>query len=142
MGLHQVYASPTMICLYEDKLEDFAAIAMSPRILAICLEIATEQALPIAIEISPRGDTGSYVRSWKVEPTTVVLRGMRRVGARLINTSPHAGLIEWGGKPGGGRYKGRYRPAQHILQQVRDRLTNAGAFRNAADPDLAEGLFT
>lgn len=122
---------------YQDSLKDFAEIAMSPRILAICLEIATEDALPIAISLSPR-DAGTYVRSWKVKPTTVVLRGMRRVCARLINDAPHAGLVEWGGKPGGGHYKGRYRPAQHILFHVREQL----AGKDRIEPDLAEGLFT
>src|SRR6185369_15058887 len=105
----------------------------SPKILAICLEIATEEALPIAIALSPR-ESGLYVRSWRVKPTTVMLRGMRRVCARLINEAPYAGLVEWGGKPGGGRYKGRYRPPQHILLHVREQL----AGRSRIDPDLAE----
>lgn len=137
MTLKRVYTSPRLIVYYQDDLKDFAEIAMSPRLLAICLEIATEKALPIAIEVSPR-DEGTYIRSWRVRPTTVVLRGMRRVCARLINEAPHAGLVEWGGRPGGGRYKGRYRPAQHILLEVRERL--AGARR--IEPELAEGLFT
>jgi len=133
--LKLVYASPRMAMYYEGSLKDFAEIAMSPRILAICLEIATEDALPIAVQLSPR-DSGTYVRSWRVHPTTVVLRGMRRVCARLINEAPHAGLVEWGGKPGGGHYKGRYRPAQHILLHVREQL----AGKNRIEPDLAEGL--
>jgi len=136
MTLKLVYASPRMAMYYEGSLKDFAEIAMSPRILAICLEVATEEALPIAIALSPR-DEGTYVRSWRVKPGEVVLRGMRRVCAKLVNEAPHAGLVEWGGKPGGGRYKGRYRPAQHILQHVREQL----AGRNRIDPDLAEGLY-
>ncbi len=136
MTLALVYASPRMAMYYQGSLKDFAEIAMSPRILAICLEIAEEHAKPIAIEISPTGDSGLYRRSWKVLPGTTVLRGMRRVCAKLVNTSPHSGLVEWGGKPGGGTFKGRYRPAQHVLLEVRDRLTNAGAFRGAVDPDL------
>lgn len=123
---------------YQGSLKDFAEIAMSPRILAICLEIADTDAKQIAINISPRGPSGLYVRSWQVRPGTTVVRGMRRVCAKLINTAPHAALVEWGGKPGGGRYKGRYRPAQHILQEVREQL----AGRNRIDPDLAEGLYT
>lgn len=138
MTIKRVYTSPRMVMFYQDSLKDFAEIAMSPRILAICLEIAYEEALPIAIALSPDGPTGTYRRSWKVEPTTVVLRGMRRVCARLINRAPHAGLVEWGGKPGGGHYKGRYRPAQHILLHVREQL----AGKDRIDPDLAEGLFT
>lgn len=136
MTLKLVYASPRMRMYYQGQLSDFAEVAMSPRILAICLEIATEDALPYAIALSPRHD-GTYVRSWAVKPTTVVLRGMRRVCARLINEAPHAGLVEWGGKPGGGHYKGRYRPAQHILQEVRERI----AGKNRIEPDLAEGIF-
>lgn len=133
MTLKRVYTSRNIIMFYQGSLRDFAEIAMSPRLLAICLEIAYEEALPYAIEISPRGDTGTYVRSWKVKPTTVVLKGMRRVCARLINEAPHAALIEWGGKKHGGHYGGRYRPAQHILQRVRDRITSNDGM---PDPDL------
>lgn len=135
MTLKLVYASPTLRMYYQGSLKDFAEVAMSPRILAICLEVATERALPLAIELSPR-DEGTYVRSWRVKPGTTMLRGMLRVCARLINEAPHAGLVEWGGKRGGGRYRGRYRPAQHILQHVRDSLTYQGAYRTAVDPDL------
>jgi hypothetical protein len=137
MTLKRVYTSPRMIMYYQGSLKDFAEVAMSPRILAICLEVATEEALPIAIALSPRGGTGLYVRSWKVKPSTTVLRGMRRVCARLINEAPYAGLVEWGGRKGGGHYKGRYRPAQHILQHVREQL----AGKDRIDPDLAEGLY-
>lgn len=137
MTIKRVYTGRNITMFYQDSLKDFAEIAMSPRILAICLEIADTEALPVAIAISPR-DEGTYIRSWRVKPTTVVLRGMRRVAARLINEAPHAALVEWGGKRGGGRYKGRYRPAQHILQEVREQI----AGRNRIDPDLAEGLFT
>jgi hypothetical protein len=139
MTLKRVYTSPRMIMYYQGSLKDFAEIAMSPRILAICLEIASEEALPIAISLSrSHVHDGTYIRSWRVKPTTVMLRGMRRVCARLINEAPHSALIEWGGKPSGGRYKGRYRPAYHILQHVREQL----AGRNRIDPDLAEGLNT
>lgn len=137
MTLKRVYTSPRMVMYYQGSLKDFAEVAMSPRILAICLEIATEEALPVAIALSPRHE-GTYVRSWRVKPSTVMLRGMRRVCAKLINEAPHAALVEWGGKRGGGHYKGRYRPAQHILLEVREQI----AGRNRIDPDLAEGLFT
>ena len=133
MGIHHVYTGRNISMEYEDFLHQFAEIAMSPRILAACLDFATERALPEAFAISPQGPTGSYRDSWKVYPSTAVVKGMRRVCARLINTSPHAALVEWGGKPGGGTYAGRYRPAQHILQQVRDRLTGRDG---ATDPDL------
>lgn len=133
MTIKRVYTGRNVVMFYQDSLKDFAEIAMSPRILAVCLEVAYEEALPIAIELSPRGPSGLYVRSWKVFPSTDVVRGMRRVCARLINTAPYAATVEWGGKPGGGEYAGRYRPAQHILQQVRDRLTGRDG---ATDPDL------
>ncbi len=132
MTLKRVYSSPRMNMYYQGSLKDFAEVAMSPRILAICLEIADTDAKQIAIDISPV-DEGTYQRSWQVRPGTVVLRGMRRVCAKLINTAPHAALVEWGGRKGGGTYKGRYRPAQHILQEVRDRLTGRGGH---VDPDL------
>lgn len=133
MTIKRVYTGRNITMFYQGSLKDFAEVAMSPRILAICLEIATEEALPYAIQISPV-DEGTYVRSWKVKPSTVVLRGMRRVCARLINDDPVAAMVEWGGRKGGGTYKGRYRPAQHILQQVRDRITGRDG---ATDPDLA-----
>lgn len=139
MTLRLVYKSPRMLMFYQGQLKDFAEIAMSPRILAICLEIATEEALPVAISLSlGHVHDGTYARSWKVKPTTVVLRGMRRVCARLVNEAPHSALVEWGGKPGGGRFKGRYRPPQHVLHEVREQI----AGRHRVDPDLAEGLFT
>lgn len=133
MTLKRVYTSKNMSMFYQGSLRDFAEIAMSRQILAACLEIAYEEALPYAIMISPR-DEYTYIRSFEVKPTTVVVRGMRRVAARLINTSPHAALVEWGGKRGGGRFSGRYRPAQHILGRTRDRITGRDGL---PDPDLA-----
>jgi hypothetical protein len=136
VSIKRVYTGRNVVMFYQDNLKDFAEIAMSPRLLAICLEVASVEAKPIAIAISPRGPSGLYVRSWTVQPSTTVLRGMRRVCARLINTAPYAAVVEWGGKRGGGQYAGRYRPAQHILHEVREQL----AGRNRVDPDLAEGL--
>jgi hypothetical protein len=131
--LKRVYTSRNMIMFYQGSLKDFAEVAMSPKIQAICLQIAYEDALPYAISISPR-DEYTYIRSFQVRPTTVLVRGMRRVAARLINTSQHSALVEWGGKRGGGRYAGRYRPAQHILGRTRDRITGKDGL---PDPELA-----
>jgi hypothetical protein len=134
MTLKRVYTSRNMVMYYQGSLKDFAEIAMAPKILAICLEIATEEAMPIAIQFAmAHVDDGVYIRSFRVRPTTVLLRGMRRVCAQLVNTAPHSALVEWGGMPGGGRYRGRYRPAQHILSNTRDRLTGRDG---ATDPDL------
>jgi hypothetical protein len=67
MTLKRVYTSPRMIMYYQGSLKDFAEIAMSPRILAICLEIASEEALPIAISLSrSHVHDGTYIRSWRV----------------------------------------------------------------------------
>lgn len=137
MTLKRVYTGRNIIMFYQGSLRDFAEIAMSPKILAICLEVATENALPYAISISPRDD-GVYVRSFQVRPTTVMLRGMRRVCARLINTAPYSALVEFGGKPRGGvysngKYRARYRPPQRVLQRTRDRITGRDG---AVDPDL------
>lgn len=118
---------------YEDFLHQWAEIAMAPRLLAICLEVADTEAKPLAIALSPHGETGLYARSWEVHPSTDVIKGMRRVCARLINTAPYSALVEWGGKKGGGTYDGRYRPAQHILQHVRAGLTGSAG---GTDPDL------
>ena len=132
MTIKRVYTGRNITMFYQGSMRDFAEIAMSPRILAICLEVATEEALPYAISLSPV-DEGTYIRSWQVRPTTAVVAGMRRVGAMLINTDPISALIEFGGRKGGGQYKGRYRPAQHIAQQVRDRITGRDGL---TDPDL------
>jgi hypothetical protein len=131
--LKRVYTSKNLIMFYQGSLKDFAEVAMSRQILAACLEIAYEDALPYAISISPR-DEYTYIRSFRVQPTTVLVRGMRRVAARLINTSQHSALVEWGGKPGGGGFAGRYRPAQHILLRTRDRITGKDGL---PDADLA-----
>jgi hypothetical protein len=133
--IKRVYTSRNLTMFYKGSLRDFAEVAMSPKILAICLQVATEEALPAAIRLSPR-DEGDYVRSWQVRPNQVVLRGMRRFGARLINTAPHSALVEFGGRKRGGSFKGRYRPAQHILLKVRDRITGADGL---PDADLAGG---
>lgn len=133
MTIKRVYTGRNITMFYKGSMKDFAEIAMSPRILAICLEVATEEALPYAIAISPVGESGTYIRSWQVRPTTTVIAGMRRVGAKLINTDPISALVEFGGRKGGGSYKGRYRPAQHIAQRVRDRITGRDG---ATDPDL------
>jgi hypothetical protein len=137
MTLKRVYTSPTMVMFYQGSLKDFAEVAMSPKILAICLEIAYEEAMPYAIAIAPRHDE-VYVRSFKVQPTTVVLRGMRRVCARFINTAPHSALVEYGGKPQGGsysngKYKARYRPPLRVMHRVRERITGRDG---QTDPDL------
>jgi hypothetical protein len=137
MTLKRVYESKNIVMIYQGSLKDFAEVAMSPRILAICLEIAYEEAMPYAIAIAPRDD-GTYVRSFKVQPTTVVLRGMRRVCARFINTAPHAALVEFGGRPAGGsysngKYKQRYRPPLRVMHRVRERITGRDGL---TDPDL------
>lgn len=123
MTIKRVYTGRNVSVFYQDFLYQFAEIAMSPRILAICLEVATEHALPIAIAISPYHE-GTYVRSWEVRPTTTVVRGMRRFGAKLINTAPHSALVEWGGRKGGGRR----RRGKHIALEVRNRLTGRGNY--------------
>ncbi len=133
MTLKLVYRSRNMSMYYKGSLRDFAEIAMSRQILAACLEIAYEDALPYAIMISPRHEF-TYVRSFQVKPTTVMVRGMRRVAARLINTAPHAALVEWGGKRRGSKGAPRYRPGQHVLGRTRDRITGRDGM---PDPDLA-----
>lgn len=123
MTIKIVYRGRNISMAYQGSLQDFAEIARGRQVLAACMEVGQMRAVPYAISISPDGPSGLYKRSWEVRPGTVLIRGMLRVCAKVINTSPHAALIEWGGKPGGGRYRGRYRPPQHILQRVRDNLT-------------------
>lgn len=54
----------------------------------------TEAGRAFAEAVSPR-DTGEYADSWVVEPDTILVDGMPRAGARLVNTAPHAPFVEW-----------------------------------------------
>lgn len=131
MTIKRVYTGRNVNVFYQDFLHQFAEIAMSPRILAICLEVADKEAKPIAISLSPVGETGLYIRSWHVFPSTAVVAGMRRVCAKLVNTAPHSALVEWGGGKGNRKYRKR---GQHIALETRNILTGRGGH---VDPDLA-----
>lgn len=119
MSIKRVYTGRNINVFYQDRLQDFAEIAMSPQILRICMEVAQTRALPIAIQNSPVGETGLYIRSWRVRPSTTVVAGMRRVAAKLINTAPHSALVEWGGSKSNRKYRRR---GLHVLQHTREQL--------------------
>ena len=80
---------------YQPNDAGWAAIRMSPELLAACLAEA-ERGKTYAEGISPE-DSGEYKRSFKVEATTVDIgRGGKRVAAELSNDAPHAAAVEFG----------------------------------------------
>jgi hypothetical protein len=121
--IKRVYTGRNITMYYQDSLRDFAEIAMSPKIQAACVA-ECEAAKPYAIAISPR-DSGLYAASWHAYPAQDVVFGMRRVTGRLINRAPYSATVEFGGKPGGGRFRGRYRKPQHIVDEVRKNMRRA-----------------
>jgi hypothetical protein len=87
--IKRVYTGRNITMFYQDFLHQFAEIAMSPRLLAACLALATERALPEAIALSPI-DEGEYVRSWKVYPSTTSGAGRRAAAPTPAGTGPRS----------------------------------------------------
>ncbi|MFG3014301.1 hypothetical protein ACGFZB_28560 [Streptomyces cinerochromogenes] len=83
---------------YTGRYSGIGAMLQRPWIQAKCVAVA-ERAKGIAEGRSPR-ETGEYSRSFSVLPITknVPFRGKPRMraGARLINTSGHARIVEYG----------------------------------------------
>lgn len=84
---------------YEPSKAGFAAMMMSPKLLAICVAEA-ERGKAFAEIVSPRSNDGRgrpYADSFDVQPiTTTAFRGGPRVGAELSNDAPHAAAVEFG----------------------------------------------
>lgn len=73
-------------------------------VMAKAMLSAAEHGANYARSISPRR-TGTYARSFDVQPMTVLIGGKPRVAARLMNQAPYAAAVEWG--RGGQRVLGR-----------------------------------
>lgn len=82
---------------YDPNDAGWAAIRMSPEILAACLAEA-ERGKTYAEGVSPE-DSGAYKQAFKVKATTADIgRGGRRVAAELYNDDPAAAPLEFGNK--------------------------------------------
>lgn len=101
-----------------------AEIAMTPKLLGEVMDVAQNTALPYALRISPRSTrTGKvhYQDSFVVVPGTAIIRGLRRVAARLYNTASHATAVEVG--------TARNR-AYHVFRNTLDHLNGLGHEHN------------
>jgi hypothetical protein len=90
------------------------ALALGPKAQAVVLQRA-EAAKAAAEAIAPR-QSGHYADSFDVTPTTVVIKGKPRAGARLSNTADYATVIEIGR---------RGQDGQHVLSRALDAIRHA-----------------
>lgn len=110
-----VYRSPHVKVEFEMDRKGIAEIAMGPRLREAVLDFAENEAKPYAVSISPRSDRQDHVHyadSFHVVPGAMMIRGMRRVAAHLINSAEHAAAVEWGNE--------RVPRAQRILGRTLD----------------------
>jgi hypothetical protein len=112
LGRHTVYRGRYVKADFKLDVAGIAGVAVSSRVRDACRNIAERKAKPYAISISPI-DTGEYIRSFKVLDQHTTIHGLRRVAARLYNTSPHAAIVEWGNARA---------PARHVLTETIDHL--------------------
>lgn len=119
------YRGRTLIVHFRLDRRGINALAKSDQIYDPCHQLATREALPYAESISPRSrredGTVHYQDSWNVDRVTVSGIGtppMTRTGARLINTSPQATIVEVGTSTS---------PRYRVLGEVIDHLN--GVFR-------------
>lgn len=121
------YRSSTLLVHFRLDRSGINALAKSDQIYDPCHRLATDKALPYAVGISPRsnrdGEEGRvhYQDSFTVDRVLVSGIGtppMTRAGARLINTSPQATIVEVGTQTS---------PRYRVLGEVIDHLN--GLFR-------------
>lgn len=110
MGIYRrvVYRSATLVVEFEMDRRGMREIAHGPELRAAVGVIAAK-GKAYAESIAPES-TGDYKRSFGVAFSRVTVAGMRRIAARLYNSDPGAGGIEWGKNVGGKRT-----PAHHTL---------------------------
>lgn len=102
MGIYrrEVYRSRTMVVEFEMDRNGMRKVAGGAE-LRLAVGIIARKGLAYAESIAPER-TGDYKRSFDVVMSRVVVAGMRRVAAKLVNTDPAAAAIEWGAHVGGG----------------------------------------
>lgn len=115
LGRHTVYRGRYVKADFKLDVKGIAAVAVGPRLRDACNTVAQREAKPYAMSISPI-DTGEYIRSFVVLDQQTVLFGLRRVAARLYNTSPHAAAVEFGNARS---------PARYVLTETLDHLSGA-----------------
>lgn len=111
-----VYPGRHVRVWFELDRRGIQACAVGPELAAATRACATREAMPYAIRISPRSNNNEpghkhYQDSFHVEtvytgltpPESIGRPPMLRVGARLVNTAPHAAALEWGNKIAKGR---------------------------------------
>lgn len=79
---------------YEPDHQGMQRILNTPAMANVAMS-AARSGMTFAQSISPRR-TGEYAQSFRVEPTTVRIKGQPRSAAHILNTSGHAQAVEWG----------------------------------------------
>lgn len=107
-------------------LAPFGSFCLSPRIQKLTIRIGKDVAALAGTLVEHKGERGKdkpYASSFKVVPDEiVVIDGLPRVTAAVVNTSDHSAALEFGsGEPsvgdseGEGRPQGGYNEAQRPL---------------------------
>ncbi len=118
-----VYRGRNLTVYFDLDRKGMARVAVGEELKAAVTEVVAERALPYARSSSPRSNRNHlhYADAFVVDNTsTVVLVGLRRVAARLVNTSGHAAAVEWGNAKTRGR-------GHHVLRQTLEHLVAGGA---------------
>jgi hypothetical protein len=119
-----VYRSDRLVVHFKLDRKGINLMAKSDQIYDPCRRLAEEKGLPYAVSISPRSNREDHVHyqdAWKVDRVMVHGIGippMVRTGARLINTSEQATMVEVGTDTS---------PRYRVLGEVIDHLN--GLFR-------------
>lgn len=119
-----VFRGSKVMVHFDMDRKGIAACAMGPELAGEVMKLATRQALPYAISVSPRSsrtDKVHYQDSFVAVPGTAWVAAMRRVAARLYNLAPHAIVVE----------KGTAKtPAHRVLGKTLDHLNTMGHEHN------------
>jgi hypothetical protein len=127
-----VYTSPTMVVEFEMDRRGIRQVAHGPELRAAVYEIA-KKGQAYAESISPE-QTGNYKRSWQVNMSRVMVAGMRRISAKLVNTDPAAVPIEVGASGPRGET-----PAHRVLQRTLSYLGGRPEVRGVFRTPIARG---
>lgn len=111
-GRHTVYRGRYVKADFELDRKGIAVYAIGPELREACHDLAEHKAKPYAMSISPI-DSGDYVGSFEVRDQFTTINRLRRVAARLYNTSRHAAIVEFGNSRS---------PARHVLAETVDYL--------------------
>lgn len=121
-----VYDRKHLKVSYLPSKKGIAQVAVSVPVAAACRLLASTEALPYAVRISPRSNRIEpghvhYQDSFTIDQVRVRGIGhppMTRVGIRLANTSPQATIVEVGTERS---------PRYRVLGKTLDYLNRAGA---------------